>query len=183
MICQQEIDALFVQCLAQECEWLDDVPPRTERREHRRWRLFNQYANLYWRGVEYWVKIADISLSGLRVANAPNSLAVGKSVLIVTLCDRGTVAVACEVLHLSENKGVRYAGLKFTPHYPEELISVAASLHVTPPSAGSGIHLPHPCPRKKEQLDAHRNQPERAPTRWGRARPRALARCVSAVAP
>ena len=132
MLCQHEIDALMAQLLTPERERLDDLPTGTEQREHPRWKLFDQYATLYCRGGEYWVAIRDVSLSGLRIAVAPDVLSVGTKALIVLVFDaHGTLAVTCQVVRLFEKNGVRYAGLRFTPQYPEELAPLTAYLNAT----------------------------------------------------
>jgi hypothetical protein len=128
MIRQEELDALLAQSMMQECAVADDVPLQNEQRQDRRWRVFDQYANLYCRGVEYWVAIRDISRSGVRVVDAPDPVIVGTKVLIVMMFDQGTLAVGCDVVRVFESSGRRYAGLRFAPHYPEELEPLAAYL-------------------------------------------------------
>jgi hypothetical protein len=100
-----------------------------ERRQNRRWQIPGMSAALYWQGNEWALPVADISLSGMRLAASQPLLAVGTRALLICLLDiHGTLATPVEVMRVGIGT-TQDIGVHFTPLYSEDLLPLMRMLN------------------------------------------------------
>jgi hypothetical protein len=127
MITDAELEVLMTQLTAQQGPIPAPVPQSGKGRIHHRWLVFNLYANLYWRGQDYYVKVNDISLGGLGLEAPLKSFVDGaRGVLILDLDEYGTVATPVEVAYVCDGAHTQRCGIRFLPCEPEDLQPLTA---------------------------------------------------------
>ncbi len=128
-ISEDELAQLLSEMQKRETPTPGPTLPRNQDARAQRWVVSDIYATLYVRGEEVFVPVHDVSATGLRILNAPESLTLGSRVLLVApFYAHGTLAVPAAVIHLIDTRSTRAAGLKFEPIHPDDLNPIRSLL-------------------------------------------------------
>lgn len=122
MLTNEELEQLVAQCAITHRPHPEEAREVDERRHDLRWQVYDIFTTVFYMGQEYCLPVPEISVSGIRIVNAPPGISPGRRVLLLLpLNEHGILAVNAEVIHVGHNGKGHYAGLKFLPTYLEEM--------------------------------------------------------------